>query len=144
MPNLVMGLIQNTDTYAAQIGIGFQDNESGGSSFQYPTLLDQMVTSGVIARRAFSLWLDSYNGAVGNVLFGGVDTTKFIPPLISVPITKDSYNNETDDFRTLMTNLTLVTPNGRIGGFWPGNLVLDAVLGAETTLIVSIVDGYPR
>ena len=71
----------------------------------HPGLLDRLVEQKAIATRAYSLYLDdigqyiyddivvrcsndsSYIGErTGNILLGGVDTAKFEPPLVRIPI----------------------------------------------------------
>lgn len=95
--NLQMGLTNTTTSGVGVIGIGYNINEASMTSFTsvpYPNLVDQMVSQGLINTKSYSLYLDDLEEATGSIIFGGVDTDKFmhveiIPVnLISLTITK--------------------------------------------------------
>lgn len=52
----------------------------------YPFVLDNLATQKLINSRAFSLDLRSIDSAVGSVIFGGIDTGKYIGNLEKIPI----------------------------------------------------------
>ncbi|KAL2139639.1 hypothetical protein VTI28DRAFT_4915 [Corynascus sepedonium] len=71
------------------LGIGYPLNEVqvGRAGLQpYNNLPAQLVADGVIQSMAYSIWLNDLDANTGNILFGGVDTEKYIPPLMSLPV----------------------------------------------------------
>ncbi|KAK2592530.1 hypothetical protein QQS21_009775 [Conoideocrella luteorostrata] len=96
------------DSASAQnvLGIGYPNNEvqvvrAGKQS--YHNLPAKMQADGMIPSTAFSLWLNDVDANTGNILFGGVDTSKFEGSLVSVPIQK--VNNAYSQFFVTMTGL---------------------------------------
>jgi hypothetical protein len=92
--NLQMGLVNKTTSTIGVIGIGYGMDEASVTSITsvpYPNLVDQMVSQGLINTKAYSLYLDDLEEATGSILFGGVDTDKFmyveIPSPSSPPLT---------------------------------------------------------
>ena len=51
-----------------------------------PTLLDQMVSQGIINGQSYSLYLDDLAASTGTILFGGIDHAKYTGDLISLPV----------------------------------------------------------
>ncbi|KAK4448542.1 putative aspartic-type endopeptidase [Podospora aff. communis PSN243] len=45
-----------------------------------------MVADGMIQSNAYSLWLNDLDANTGNILFGGVDSAKYEPPLWALPV----------------------------------------------------------
>lgn len=79
--NLQMGLANTTTSGFGIIGIGYDENEASLTSITsvpYPNLIDQMVSQGLINTKAYSLYLDDLEEATGSIVFGGVDTNKFM------------------------------------------------------------------
>lgn len=79
--NLQMGLANTTTSGFGIIGIGFDENEGSLTSITsvpYPNLIDQMVSQGLINTKAYSLYLDDLEESTGSIVFGGVDTNKFM------------------------------------------------------------------
>ncbi|KAL8414783.1 hypothetical protein RB594_005840 [Gaeumannomyces avenae] len=71
------------------LGIGYELNEVqvGRAGLKpYRNLPTRLVEQGVISSPAYSLWLNDLQATTGNILFGGVDTEKFQPPLYTVPM----------------------------------------------------------
>lgn len=107
-----------------------------------------MKKGGLIARMAYSLWLndpsmcDSFlllevkltehaDAATGSILFGGVDTDKFDAPLIGVPIVPMSASSQISMMNVEFTSLSL-----NAGGqttVLQDNVVRSAVLDSGTT-----------
>lgn len=54
-----------------------------------PGILDALVTAGAIDRRAFSLYLGDQDNDSGEILFGGVDSSKYEGELTQMPIAKN-------------------------------------------------------
>jgi hypothetical protein len=86
--NLQMGLANTTTSGFGVIGIGFDENEASLTSITsvpYPNLIDQMVSQGLINTKAYSLYLDDLEESTGSIVFGGVDTNKFMYVEITSP-----------------------------------------------------------
>lgn len=66
------------------MGIGYDTLES--TNTLYPNLPDQLLSQGLINAKAYSLYLDDVTASTGSVLFGGIDTEKFVGTLESVPV----------------------------------------------------------
>ncbi|KAI1500577.1 aspartic peptidase domain-containing protein [Biscogniauxia marginata] len=74
------------------LGIGYAVNEVQVGRAQlepYENLPMTMVSSGQIQRNAYSLWLNDLDANTGSILFGGVDTEKYVGNLQTLPIQAD-------------------------------------------------------
>lgn len=90
------------------LGVGYPLNEVQVNRARlqpYSNLPAQLVAEGVIQSNAYSLWLNDLDANTGNILFGGVDTDKYIPPLQSLPI--ESTTGVHGEFIITLTNLHL-------------------------------------
>jgi len=86
---LQFGIGYNSTNAQGILGIGYPINEVqvGRAGKQpYPNLPAQMVADGMIQSNAYSLWLNDLDANTGNILFGGIDSAKFVPPLQAVPV----------------------------------------------------------
>ncbi|TWU72555.1 hypothetical protein ED733_000849 [Metarhizium rileyi] len=88
------------------LGLGYPSNEvqvvrAGLSPYQ--NLPAKMAADGLIASKAYSLWLNDLSSAAGAVLFGGLDMDRFQGKLVTVPIQK--VNNAYNQFYITMTGL---------------------------------------
>jgi len=102
----------------------------------YPTILDQMVTQGKILSHTFSLWLNDLQASTGSVLFGGIDTGKYLPPMLSVPI-EQGGSAPSNSFSVAFTGLTVTNPiNASLNTipFTQTGFTATVVLEASTTL----------
>lgn len=71
----------------ARSGAGVHEGVLGvGFPASYPTLNHNLAAQGIIAGNKYSLWLDDLDAAGGTILFGGLDTAKFVAPLRHVPV----------------------------------------------------------
>ena len=66
--------------------MGVSYSASVSTTEVYPNLIDEFVTQGLIATKAYSLYLNDYHSDTGTILFGGIDTEKFIGNLSVMPI----------------------------------------------------------
>ncbi|KAH6636180.1 aspartic peptidase domain-containing protein [Chaetomium tenue] len=90
------------------LGVGYPLNEvqvNRARLAPYSNLPAQLVAEGVIQSNAYSLWLNDLDANTGNILFGGVDADKYIPPLQSLPI--ESTTGVHGEFIITLTNLHL-------------------------------------
>ncbi|TGO57711.1 hypothetical protein BOTNAR_0196g00120 [Botryotinia narcissicola] len=76
-----MGLATDTSISIGIMGIGYNSSEANiqtGNGTTYPNLPNVMVSSGLIKSNAYSLWLDDLQSRTGSILFGGIDTEKYV------------------------------------------------------------------
>ena len=88
MNALQFGIGYDSNSTEGVLGIGYTADESQARLKSYANLPQAMVNNGLIQSNAYSLWLNDLNANTGSILFGGVDTAKYIGPLHSVPIQK--------------------------------------------------------
>lgn len=88
----IMGYGTETSTNLGIMGLAFDALEStndGQSNITYPSFLDNLVTQGVINKRIFSLYLNTFQAEKGSILFGGVDTERYYDSLVKLPVLPD-------------------------------------------------------
>ena len=72
----------------------FVQNGDDGDSFSQPSpyanVPQAMVQQGLINSPAYSLWLDDINSLSGAILFGGIDTAKYMGSLVTLDIVKEN------------------------------------------------------
>lgn len=132
--DLQMGLADATVIGTGILGIGFVLNEAAET--QYSNLVTSLVNQSLISTTAYSLYLNDYYSSTGSILFGGIDTEKFIGALDIVPILPDSETGNYSSFTVALTGLSFTSSNGTSydqslsgeGGS------LDSVLDSGTTL----------
>lgn len=124
------------------MGVSFTDSEYSnlpgrqeaglGPSFTYPTVLDNMLAQGHILSRSYALWLDDLNdpASTGTILFGGVDSEKYLGQLVSLPIQIDSQTGTRSTFTVAWTGLQVITgsssPNIDFSPASPQPVILDS------------------
>lgn len=89
---------------------GVDGDHVDGTSSTTPTLLDQMVSSGMIKAQAYSLWLDDLASSTGSILFGGVDHAKYSGEMITVPV-EPEYGQHTE-FQIEWSSMGLTDQSG--------------------------------
>lgn len=82
--DLQLGLATRAPRGTGIMGIGYSANVA--TLNEYPNIIDQLVLQNRIAVKAYSLYLNDRRSSSGSILFGGIDTGKFIGPLAIVPI----------------------------------------------------------
>lgn len=90
------------------LGIGYPVNEVQVSRAQmepYENLPARMVSAGRIQSSAYSLWLNDLDSNSGNILFGGVDTERYVGSLYTLPI--QTNGGVCSDFKITLTSLVL-------------------------------------
>ncbi|KAH7631614.1 aspartic peptidase domain-containing protein [Sordaria sp. MPI-SDFR-AT-0083] len=93
--NYPMGLVDQSNSWMGVLGLGHNYSDtltrssysSDGTQGYYPTILDRMVSSGQISSPAYSIWLDSSEGASGSLLFGAIDKSRYTTDLLRVSAT---------------------------------------------------------
>ncbi|KAL2261552.1 hypothetical protein VTK26DRAFT_3903 [Humicola hyalothermophila] len=91
------------------LGLGFSISEK--AAIKYPNIMDQMANQGLIDCKAYSLYLNDRRSDSGSILFGGIDTDKFIGPLEILPLHRPDGANHTS-FEVNFTSITLAYTNG--------------------------------
>ncbi|KAK4244329.1 aspartic peptidase domain-containing protein [Corynascus novoguineensis] len=82
---------------------------------EYPYILDTMVDQGLIRSRAFSLDLRGVDNPTGALIFGGIDTGKYIGQLAKIPmIPRSSAPNGADRYYITMSGVGLTLSDGTI------------------------------
>lgn len=81
----------------------------------YPYILDTMKSQGLITSRAFSLDLRGVDNPSGALIFGGIDTGKYIGELAKLPIIPaEDTPLGADRYYVTMTGVGLTLPEGNI------------------------------
>jgi len=79
----------------------------------YPFVLDTMKSQGVIKSRAFSLDLRGVSEPEGAIIFGGLDTGKFIGTLEKLPMLRPSQSpSGADRYWIVLTGIGITLPDG--------------------------------
>ena len=128
------------------LGIGYPVNEVAVNNAHlkpYNNLPAAMANTGSIQSIAYSLWLNDLEANTGSILFGGVDSAKYHPPLQTVPTIAESGVNA-----EFIIALTAVGQNGNSGSIISGQaipILLDS--GSSLTylpdnIVTSIFDAY--
>lgn len=135
--NQTMGLANQTTTNTGLVGVGFDNNEAicktDACPNKYPSLIDQMASQGKIGTRAYSLWLNDLTASTGNILFGGVDTSKYTGELYGLPLLRSDGRQNVSAFEVAWTNLTLSTKDGVQSNIVPDDFLSPALLDSGTT-----------
>lgn len=111
IPNVTIGLATYAFDNTGLMGVGMRSLESvvqsGESQNGYPTIVDSLVSAGLIERAAFSLWLNDLDASSGSILFGGVDTDKYTGDLVGLPIQIDAAAGIYDRYLVTLTSVSI-------------------------------------
>lgn len=133
-----MGLGNDTTIAYGLVGVGYTTNEAIISTEQslnaaYANLPALMVEQGVIATNAYSLWLNDLDASTGSILFGGIDTEKYLGDLTRIDILKDNETGEYDSFIVSLTSMHAVSSSGT-DQLTSQQFPIEVVLDSGTTL----------
>lgn len=136
--NLTMGLGKDTTIAYGLLGVGYSSNEAIISteeslSAEYQNLPALMMNESMINTNAYSLWLNDLDSSTGNILFGGIDTSKYVGNLTRIPIVKNSDTGMYDSFIVSLTSVQAVSVSGT-DGLTSHQAPIEAVLDSGTTL----------
>jgi hypothetical protein len=133
--NLTMGLGVRTTISHGLVGVGYAISEASRSTLDtvYPNLPIAMQEQGLINSVAYSLWLNDLDASTGNILFGGIDTGKYVGALTSINILRDAGADNFTHFTVAMTSLEATSPTGS-DTLASQELPIHAVLDSGTTL----------
>lgn len=115
--NLTMGLGADTTIPYGLLGIGYSLNEAiigtkesvGAAYHNLPAL---MMNQGIIATNAYSLWLNDLDASTGSILFGGIDTQKYVGNLTRIPVVENNVTDQFDSFIVALTSIQAVSSSG--------------------------------
>jgi hypothetical protein len=107
---LQMGYASQTVRGTGIMGVGFSNHVA--AEVDYPNIMDQFTLQKVIEVKAYSLYLNDRRTDQGSILFGGIDTQKFIGPLSIVPIIPDQQTKSISTFTVNMDGMSVSFANG--------------------------------
>lgn len=134
--NFQMGLALTTTIGTGIMGIGYNSSEANvatGNGTVYANLPYAMVDQGIINTEAYSLWLNDLDSSTGSVLFGGVDTGKYIGDLVSIDVYPSSRSGRITSFTVAWTSLSATSSSGT-DVLTPANFAQPAILDSGTTI----------
>lgn len=140
---LEMGLAYNATLFTGLLGIGYDTNEASDSPddeqnpFIYPSIIDTMVSQGLISAKAYSLYLDDLQASTGSIIFGGVDSDKYQGDLLQMPIVPDTDQNGTKvyaEFAVALTSFSMTGQTGNTTNLTQGEYDAPVILDSGTTL----------
>jgi len=99
------------------IGVAFDSGEAivaqSGGQFGYPNIISQMVLQDIIHTRAYSLWLNDLESPEGEILFGGVDNSKYEGALTILPLQVSESSGIVDSFTVTFAGVNITGNQGR-------------------------------
>ncbi|KAI1755872.1 aspartic peptidase domain-containing protein [Xylaria castorea] len=129
---LQVGLAENSSINSGLLGIGFNTNVAADKP--YPNIADLFVEQDLISIQAYSLYLDDLNAETGTILFGGIDTKKFIGQLKSVDILPDAQSNTYSSFTVALGSLKVNSSSSNSNGSELITKETPVILDSGTTL----------
>ncbi|KIW99147.1 uncharacterized protein Z519_00810 [Cladophialophora bantiana CBS 173.52] len=116
------------------MGIGFDTNEANNDSPTgvYPTVLDNLKSSGIINRKAFSLYLNDFEATTGAVIFGGIDTTKYSGDLVALPL-QPGPEGIVSEYYVTLTSVSFTDSTGQTTQLSPQGYSQATLLDSGTT-----------
>lgn len=132
LQNLQMGVASTTIRGTGVMGIGYSNHVAAPEP--YPNIIDELVNQKVIAIKAYSLYLNDRRSSSGTILFGGVDTEKFIGTMSVVPIIPDFSTRTISTFTVAMSGLSFSFGNGTSGNVTMPATTVPSLLDSGTTL----------
>ncbi|KAL1872994.1 hypothetical protein Daus18300_004135 [Diaporthe australafricana] len=136
--NVTMGLGLNTTIAYGLVGVGYALNEAivdteNSLSAAYPNLPVVMVNEGIIGTNAYSLWLNDLDANKGNILFGGIDTEKYVGNLTRIDILENNKTKVYDSFLVPVNSVHAVSDSGT-DELTSTQFPIEVVLDSGTTL----------
>ena len=107
--SLQMAYVTEAGRGTGVLGLGYSISERAAT--KYPNIIDQMANQGLIGCKAYSLYLNDRRTDSGSILFGGIDTDKFIGPLHVLPLYK-APGGTYSSFEVNFTNVAVTYNNG--------------------------------
>lgn len=132
--NLEMGIAYNSTLPTGLLGVGYDTNEASAS--EYPSIIDTMVSQGLINTKAYSLYLDDLQASTGSIIFGGIDSDKYHGSLLQIPIVPDTANGTKvyAEFSVPLTSFSVTGQAGNTSSLTTGAYNQAVILDSGTTL----------
>ena len=143
---LEMGLATRSSSSTGVMGIGYDVNEASDSTtssrgrpqtgFIYPSIIDTMVSQGLIASKAYSLYLDDLEASTGSIIFGGLDSDKYHGDLLQLPVVPEQLSNGTKiyaDLDVALTGFGITSQSGTTTNFTSSTYEEVVILDSGTT-----------
>ncbi|KAH8669449.1 aspartic peptidase domain-containing protein [Tricladium varicosporioides] len=131
-----MGLATDGTIGQGIMGIGYNNSEANvetGNGTIYANLPNALVDQGVINTEAYSLWLNDLESSTGSVLFGGIDTAKYMGNLMSVNVYASSRSRRVTSFTVAFTSLSATSKSGT-DQLTSSSFAVPAILDSGTTI----------
>jgi hypothetical protein len=140
--SLEMGFAASTNITQGLLAVGYPLNEASEADdppFQYPNIIDSMVSQGLLNTKAYSLFLDDLDASSGSIIFGGLDSDKFHGDLVQMPIIPTTLRNGSEifvEFGVAVTSLSVGNQSLTSGSSLPGTsaTAFDAILDSGTSI----------
>ncbi|KAN0105884.1 acid protease [Hyaloscypha variabilis] len=143
---LEMGYATRSSSSIGVMGIGYDVNEASdtgesatayhAAGFIYPSIIDTMVSQGLIASKAYSLYLNDLEASTGSIIFGGLDSDKYHGDLLQMPVVPDTYSNGTNvyaDLDVALTGFGITDQSGSTTNFTSSSYEEAVILDSGTT-----------
>ncbi|EHA45932.1 hypothetical protein MCOR27_010012 [Pyricularia oryzae] len=106
---LQMGVASTTVRGTGILGVGFSSHVTAKE--KYPNIIDELVAQKIIQTKAYSLWLNDRRSPSGRILFGGIDTAKFIGALKVIPLIPDVTTKNITSFTVALSGFDIELSN---------------------------------
>jgi hypothetical protein len=116
------------------MGVGFDTNEApnDGPDGVYQSVMDNLVKSGIIDRKAFSLYLNDLDASTGSIILGGIDTTKYTGDLVTLPL-QPSPDGFVKEYFVSLTSVSFTDSTGATTQMSPQGYSQATLLDSGTT-----------
>lgn len=113
--------------------------------FQYRNFPIRLKDAGITNSVAYSLWLNGKYATTGSVIFGGVDTSKFIGPIVMIELVP-TINNQILEFTVTATDVKYYTsPCDQYELFSNATMIALADVGSTSSYLPPpVVDGLAQ
>jgi hypothetical protein len=110
---LAHSLNETFKPYTGIMGLGYSSKMSNGrrKKDMPPTFLEGLVRAGAISSRLYSIYLNTLD-QYGSILFGGLDTDKYIGPLTTLNFLRSRNTEKVDDFYLSLEEIKMQPYNG--------------------------------
>ncbi|KAI9793385.1 MAG: hypothetical protein M1816_000277 [Peltula sp. TS41687] len=136
VPDLQFGIGYSSSSGESILGIGYSSNEAQvvrGIREAYKNLPELMVENKMIKSNAYSLWLNDLDASTGSILFGGVNTEKYVGQLQTLPM-QTAYDEDTpSQFFITLTEISFAQ-DGQSGQVVADKLAVPVLLDSGSSL----------
>jgi len=142
--NTIIGVaLEGADNHGV-MGVGFDTNEAEPNPSQngtYASVVDHMVSEGLLNRKAYSLYLNDLSQTTGSICFGCVDTTKYTGDLVALPLQLGPSGSgvggtdptQPNAFYVTLTSVSFVDATGASTQLSPDGYAQSALLDSGTS-----------